>query len=71
MKKITLGLLLGCMAAMTPGCGAIPEYLIDTAKSTAKEEIDQRVEELVSDFADEMLDEDQLGDWMPEDDEDE
>ena len=71
MKKIALGLVLGCMAAMTTGCGAIPEYLIDTAKSSAKVEIDERVDELVSDVADEMLDEVQLGDWSSEEVEEE
>lgn len=66
MKKFALGSILGCIVVMATGCGAVPEILVETAKSSAKDALDQRVDEVVSDLADEFLDLDQLSEWSLE-----
>ena len=66
MKKDQCRLMMACLVAVTAGCGAVPNVLIDAAKQSAKEAVEERINELVDEVADELIDPDQLGELLPD-----
>jgi len=61
MKKQTMGcLLLGLMLALC-GCGSIPDVVVQAAKESAKAEIEQKIDELLAQYADQV----DLGTFFP------
>jgi len=70
MKTRISILVASGIAALADACGSIPEVLIDAARESAKEAVQDKVDELVGEFADDILDPEQLQ-LLPFEDEEE
>lgn len=49
--------LLACAALLAGGCGAIPDIIVEAARSSAKKAIQEAVEDVIDDVIDDTADE--------------
>jgi hypothetical protein len=53
MKTLRWLLALPAILAMV-GCGSIPDVIVDAAKQSAKDQIEQKIDELLAEFGDQL-----------------
>ncbi len=54
---VVLGRWVACAALLAGGCGAIPDIIVDAARSSAKEALQEAVENVIDDVIEDTVDE--------------
>ena len=65
IRRPPICLALGLLALVT-GCGAIPDVVVEQVRESAKSQIEARIDELLAEVGDQILDSLDLASLLPE-----